>query len=398
MLEAFIPYITAPEHTLVEDLPMIGPLKLQLFGPLVAVGVIIGWYRCLAYARLKDLDEYLFRDYLFWLLVAAFTISHWVSVIFYFPHEIEEDPLVLLQIWNGLSSVGGFFGAFVGMMLYLRWYCGRLPNIGKQPVMVYADATMFGLLIGWCFGRTGCSIVHDHPGKMVPEGTFLAVGPWHDGSFRYDLGLVELMFALSLMTFVYVFSKWKEWPPGRLTGLVASAYAPFRFYLDSLRADEKALGVISTPDVRYAGLTTAQWFTIAFLLVGLWLLFVRRPTASDFTYAKDSDRRKREEEENLKSAQAEPSPKAAVADDADDDDDSEDDAAPGPNGKAHDDEALAPDEPHVEPVVTPEDEPVVTHVEPVVTPDEPVAPEKPVVTTDEPIVTPDEPDDDEKKA
>ena len=57
MLEAFIPYITAPEHTLVENLPLIGPLKLQLFGPLVAVGVIVGWYRCLKYARIKDLDE-----------------------------------------------------------------------------------------------------------------------------------------------------------------------------------------------------------------------------------------------------------------------------------------------------------------------------------------------------
>lgn len=334
MLEAFIPYITAPERTLVENLPLIGPLKLQLFGPLVAVGVIIGWYRCLKYAKLKDLDEYLFRDYLFWLLVAAFTISHWVSVIFYFPHQIEEDPLVLLQIWNGLSSVGGFFGAFVGMMLYLRWYCGRVPNVGKQPVMVYADATIFGLLIGWCFGRTGCSLVHDHPGKIVPEGTFLAVGPWPDGSFRYDLGLVELMFAVSLMTFVYVFSKWREWPPGRLTGLVASAYAPFRFYLDSLRADEAARNVISTPDARYAGLTPAQWFTIAFLLVGLWLLFVRRPKDSDFAYAKDSDRRKREEAEGQKAA--------AHHEDAEDDED--DDAAPGPNGKAHDDAPASEDD------------------------------------------------------
>jgi phosphatidylglycerol:prolipoprotein diacylglycerol transferase len=337
MLEAFIPYIVAPEHTLIEDLPFIGPLKLQLFGPLVAIGVVVGWFRCLKYARIKDLDEYLFRDYLFWLLVAAFTISHWVSVIFYFPDKIQNDPLVLLQIWNGLSSVGGFFGAFVGMMLYLRWYCGRLPHVGKQPVMVYADATIFGLLAGWCFGRTGCSLVHDHPGKVVPEGTFLAVGPWPDGSWRYDLGLVELMFAVSLMAFVYFFTKWDKWPPGRLTGLVATAYAPFRFYLDSLRADEKAHRVISDPDLRYAGLTPAQWFTIAFLLAGLYLLFFRRPTDGDFAYAKDSDRRKREEAEAQKLADTEAAKKKAAADE----DDEDDDEAPGPNGKAHDDDAAA---------------------------------------------------------
>ncbi len=327
MLEAFIPYITAPEYTLVDDLPLIGPLKLQLFGPLVATGVIIGWFRCLKYARLKDLDEYLFRDYLFWLLVSAFVISHWVSVIFYFPYQIEEDPLVLLQVWNGLSSVGGFFGAFVGMMVYLRIYCARQP-VGAQPVMVYADATIFGLLIGWCFGRTGCSLVHDHPGKIVPEGTFMAVGPWPDGTWRYDLGLVELIFAVSLMLFVYFVTRWDKWPPGRLVGLVATAYAPFRFFLDSLRADEVARGVISVPDERYAGLTPAQWFTIAFLLVGLWLLFVRKPKGNEFDYAKDSDRRKQEAEEA----------KRAAGEDSEDDDepDSEDgdDAEPSKDVEA----------------------------------------------------------------
>ncbi|MEX1364578.1 MAG: prolipoprotein diacylglyceryl transferase family protein [Nannocystaceae bacterium] len=331
MLEALIPYITAPEKTLVEDLPLIGPLKLQLFGPLVATGVIVGWYRCLKYARLKDLDEYLFRDYLFWLLVAAFTISHWVSVIFYFPHQIEEDPLVLLQIWNGLSSVGGFFGAFVGMMVYLRWYCARQP-VGAQPVMVYADATIFGLLAGWCFGRMGCSLVHDHPGKIVPEGTFLAVGPWPDGTWRYDLGLVELMFVVCLMGFVYLFSKWDQWKPGRLVGLVATTYAPFRFFLDSLRAEEPARGVISTPDERYLGLTPAQWFTIAFLMAGLWLLFGRKPKDSDYAYAKDSDRRAREEAEAEKAA-------AAEADDDDADDE------PDADADADDDEADDGDEP-----------------------------------------------------
>lgn len=333
MLEALIPYITAPEKTLVEDLPLVGPLKLQLFGPLVATGVVIGWHRCLKYARTKDLDEFLFRDYLFWLLIAAFTISHWISVIFYFPHQIEENPLVLIQFWNGLSSVGGFFGAFVGMMLYLRWYCAR-QDVGAQPVMVYADATIFGLLIGWCFGRAGCSIVHDHPGRIVPEGTFMAVGPWPDGTWRYDLGLVEFIFAVSLMLFVYLITKWDKWPPGRLVGLVATAYAPFRFFLDSLRADEAARGVIATPDERYAGLTPAQWFTIAFLMAGLYLLFFRRPREEDFEYARDSDRIKREKAEEAANATArasddddddEPEPVGAADDDALVDDDSEDD-------------------------------------------------------------------------
>jgi phosphatidylglycerol---prolipoprotein diacylglyceryl transferase len=306
MLEALIPYIEAPEKVLVEDLPIIGPLKLQVFGPLVATGVILGWRRCLHYAKLKDIDEFLFRDYLFWMLVAAFVISHWVSVIFYFPHQIKEDPLVLLYIWNGLSSVGGFFGAFIGMMWFLKKH--------DQPVIVYADATIFGLLLGWVFGRAGCSLVHDHPGKIVPEGTFMAVGPWPDGTWRYDLGLLEFFFALTLMLIVYFLVDWNKKRPGWLVGLVVTAYAPYRFFLDFLRAEDPGR-VISTPDARYGGLTTAQWFTIAFLCVGLYLLFFRKPKDSDFAYAKNSERIAREQEliEQQKAAE----------EDADDDDDAD---------------------------------------------------------------------------
>lgn len=282
MLEALIPFIDIPTHTLVEDLPIFGELKLQPFGPLVATGVILGWRQCLKYAKEKDIDEVLFRDYLFWMLVSAFVISHWVSVIFYFPEQIKEDWTVLLKIWNGLSSVGGFFGAFIGMTVYLK--------LKKQPIIVYADATIFGLLLGWCFGRAGCSVVHDHPGRVVAEGTFLAVGPWKDGSWRYDLGLLELMFAITLMLTVYFVVDWRNKRPGWLVGLVATAYAPFRFALDFFRADEAAAQVIGTPDARYLGLTPAQWFTVSFLLAGLWLLFVRRAKPDDLDYAKDSER------------------------------------------------------------------------------------------------------------
>ncbi|MBX7083958.1 MAG: prolipoprotein diacylglyceryl transferase [Nannocystaceae bacterium] len=286
MLHALIPYITAPEYTLADDLPLIGPLKLQVFGPLVAVGVVLGWKQCLKYAKHKDIDEFFFRDYLFWMLVFAFVISHWVSVIFYFPHQIKENPWVLLAVWNGLSSVGGFFGAFIGMMYYLKKH--------KQPVIVYADATIFGLLVGWCFGRAGCSLVHDHPGKIVEAGTAFAVGPWPDGTWRYDLGLLELMFAITLCTFIYVVGKPMTRKPGWLVGTVVMGYAPFRFVLDFFRADEVSKRVIPTPDMRYSGLTTAQWFCIAFALAGLYLVFFRKAKPNDGDYYKDSERRARE--------------------------------------------------------------------------------------------------------
>jgi len=291
MLEALIPYVMVPELTLFDSIPFFGFVKLRLFGPLVLAGLIAGCWRSLVYARRVDIDQPVFTIYLVSMLVSAFCVAHWVCVLLYFPHQLAHDPGVLLQIFNGLSSVGGFFGGLVGGWLYLRIYCARQPE-GAQPMGVFTDASVFGWLTGWCFGRAACSLVHDHPSRVVAEGTFMAVGPWPDGSWRYDLGLLELLFTIALMLIVQFVLRRVQWPPGRLTGLVLVAYAPFRFFLESLRADEPARGVIIVPDARYLGLTPAQWFAFGFLGLGVWLL-LRKPTAAQLGYAKDSDRQRR---------------------------------------------------------------------------------------------------------
>ncbi|MCA9773773.1 MAG: prolipoprotein diacylglyceryl transferase, partial [Myxococcales bacterium] len=229
-------------------------------------------------------------------------ISHWVSVLFYFPEKVTENPWILLMLWNGLSSVGGFFGAFVGM----NWFLRR----ENQPILVYADGNMFGLLLGMCFGRLSCAWVHDHPGKIVTADTFAAVGPWPcrcpEGRalpeccsaaqevFRYDLGLYEFAVILGLTLFAYFVWDWRKAAPGKLTGLVAMVYGPTRFGLDFLRAGEADR--VSAPDLRYLGLTPAQYFALAFFAAGVWLFFLRKPTDADLDYARDSERLRRAQE------------------------------------------------------------------------------------------------------
>jgi phosphatidylglycerol:prolipoprotein diacylglycerol transferase len=333
MVEALIPYIVAPEKT-IKNIPIIDEFTLQIFGVLVATGVILGMRFCLRYAKAKDIDEFIVRDLMFWVLVVGFVVAHWVSVIFYFPDRVKENPWVLLMIWNGISSVGGFLGAFLGMVWYLRKM--------KQPILPYADVLSFGILIGFTLGRVGCSLVHDHPGLIVEADTFLAVGPWpcHCGPgerplpsccseanevYRYDLGLMELIFDVALCLFVYRFYNWRKATPGQMTGLVALGWGFARFWLDFLRETQSGRGV-GTPDLRYFGLTTAQYLSIAIFLVGAWLLFVRKSKDSDSAWSKDSERIAKEK----------------AADDKDDDGDKKDDAEKKDDGD--DDDEAAPDD------------------------------------------------------
>lgn len=271
MFEALIPYIKPPEK-LIADLPVIGPLKLQVFGPLVALGVILGYHRCLAFAKQRDIDEYVARDMIFYTLITGFVISHWVSVLFYFPEDVARNPAVLLMIWNGLSSVGGFFGALVGFFWYLKKK--------GQPYLVYADMSVFGLMVGFTFGRLGCSLVHDHPGSIVDPSHPLAVGPWPGGEYRFDNGLLEFLYLVPIVLFIHFVYDWRKAAPGRIAGLMCVLYAPFRFALDFMREKDKT----------YLGLTTAHYATMALLAIGVYLLFIRKPKPQDFAYAKDSER------------------------------------------------------------------------------------------------------------
>jgi phosphatidylglycerol:prolipoprotein diacylglycerol transferase len=235
----------------------IGSLSIHMFGVLVAIGVIVGDRIVVKEGEKRGLEA---RDVKFMnarIVIGGFIMAHLVSVIFYFPERIKESPWILLNVWSGLSSFGGFLGAALAFLYYTRRE--------KIPALRYADAVGLGLVIGWIFGRTGCFTAHDHPGLRT---TFFLGVQYPEGT-RHDLGFYELLFTIVIAVILFRFAR-KPRVPGRVIGLFATLYAPVRFGLDFLRASD-----VARPDERYAGLTPAQWACMLCLLVGIWLL--RRP-------------------------------------------------------------------------------------------------------------------------
>jgi len=263
-----IPYLQIPELVLIPKgffggFPS-GPFSIKPFGTLVAIGVYVGSILATRQAKRLGLNERVLTSFAAWVVGIGFLGGHMLDVIFYYPGQVLRDPLSLFRIWEGLSSFGGFSGAIIGGFLWKWRY--------KADILPYADVVASSFPVGWVFGRTGCSVAHDHPGHL--SDAWLAVQ--YPGGGRFDLGLYEMLLTIPLaLTFLWLRKKPRPW--GFYVGAITIAYAPVRFALDFLRASEpitEGEGVTAAVDPRYGGLTPAQWACFGLLALGVYF-FVR---------------------------------------------------------------------------------------------------------------------------
>ena len=293
-----IPYFKIP------SLPLFGPLELQPFGVLVAIGILVGSWFAQRRAEEEKIDLQEIRNAVAWAVVAGFIGAHWVAIIFYFPERIiDEGPLVLLKLWSGISSFGGFLGALVGLVGYYGYK--------RKPWLHIAEIILQALVVGWIFGRLACTVAYDHPGQ--PTDFFLG-HEYRDGVVRYNLGLYEFLYTLLVIFPLMLWAYSKKPRRGVIIGLVCVLYAPVRFGLDFLRSlgndfDHFTNGVMLYArgdtifghgyqsfvnavsevaggglvrrfpdnglgsDLRYAGLTPGQYLAIGVLLLGLIMFY-----------------------------------------------------------------------------------------------------------------------------
>lgn len=234
----------------IPPLPIAGPIAIEPFGLLVGSAVVCGYLLGRRRARRVGLDPEVCANGMVWGVLAGFVAAHLVAVVFYFPQRIVADPLSLLAIWDGLSSFGGFAGGILAAVLYFRRK--------RVAPLVYLESILFGMVPAWVLGRLGCTIVFDHPG--APTGFFLGMAD-RQGIVRHNLGFYEMLLAVALAVMLAVLRDRRPFAGFHLS-LVALVYAPARFGLDFLR----------TTDRTWAGLTAAQYFCLALLVVAATLL------------------------------------------------------------------------------------------------------------------------------
>lgn len=250
---ATIPY-WAPFSLTVFDIPLDSWSLLVSFGFIVGIEFARARAKQLGIAVADVVDGGLF------IVGMGFVVGHFVHVAVYNPHLIDEYGwVIMLQVWAGFSSNGGFVGAVLGTVLWFMLIRKR------EPFWKHADTIAYSLPFGWFWGRMGCFSAHDHVGQK--SDFFLAVDfpeSYYGGS-RHDLGLYEGIW-VGLLAILHFSLRHRKLPHSSFAMLFCFLYAPMRFSLDFLRNSD-----LKNADVRWLGLTPAQYGSLLFLLCGLVL-------------------------------------------------------------------------------------------------------------------------------
>ncbi len=236
----------------------LGPFHIYAWGLLVALGIITALGVAERRAKTTGLSAAKLLDLGIWIVAAAFIGARLFYVFFYDWQNFSASPSSIVKIWQGgLSSFGGFAGAALAATLYAR--------LKKIRLWDYADAIMYAFPLGLGIGRIGCFLAHLHIGR--PNNSLLAVA--FPGGSRLDMGLIESLFGFLLFGIYFFFLRVVQ--KKLFLPLTMFWYGSARFIFDFGRATD----IIQT-DVRYAGLTPAQYGALLLITGALYLFFTLR--------------------------------------------------------------------------------------------------------------------------
>lgn len=241
----------------------LGPIPIHVWGLMVSLGILAATWVAAKMAKSRGLNPAIMWDLAFWVIIASFVGARLVHVL-YAPIYYFEHPFAILEVWRGgLSIMGGFIGAVIVGVLYLRKK--------HLDVLGYCDSAVFGLPLGLFIGRIGCFLIHDHPGTL----TNFVLGVKYPDGIRHDHGLYLSLNGLMLfLLFLWLARKRAKTGTYLIVFLVWEGTV--RFFLDFLRATDGTI-----VDVRYLGLTPAQYVSLMMFGVGMMFVFKRKRFWSD---------------------------------------------------------------------------------------------------------------------
>ncbi|GKW49840.1 prolipoprotein diacylglyceryl transferase [Halomonas sp. NCCP-2165] len=245
----------------------LGPLAIHWYGLMYVVGFVAAWWLgCRRAARL-GLTRDDIGDLIFYAALGVVLGGRLGYVLFYGMDRLLENPLWIVQVWDGGMS---FHGGLIGVLLAALWFAR------KKGLAFFALTDFVAPLvpIGLGAGRLGNFINAELPGRIttLPWGMpFPGMGP----EPRHPSALYEAALE-GLVLFVVLW--WVSAKPrarGLISGLFLVLYGLFRFGVEFVRLPDAHIGFIALGWV-----TMGMLLTLPMILAGVALMLWsrRQPT------------------------------------------------------------------------------------------------------------------------
>jgi phosphatidylglycerol:prolipoprotein diacylglycerol transferase len=247
----------------------IGPLAVHWYGLAYVAGIMIGWL----YARklidrptlwkgdAAPMTKTHLDDFLVWIAVGIVVGGRTGYVLFYDLPVMLENPIRIIQIWNGgMSFHGGLMGAIVAMILSAR------KNM--SPVWSMFDIIAAVVPIGLLFGRIANFINGELWGRLSSAPwaiVFPTGGPFaRHPSQLYEAALEGIVLLLLLASLIFGIKAFKT--PGLIAGIFVMGYGLSRIFVEFFREPDAQLGYLLGTN----WLTMGMVLSSPMVLIGLW--------------------------------------------------------------------------------------------------------------------------------
>jgi len=238
----------------------IGSVSVRWYGLLFALAFVIG----------AQIIEWIFRrehrdvshvDHMFiYVIVATIVGARLGHCIFYDPSYYFANPLKILAIWEGgLASHGGTAGIFVGLYLFARKYNYEYIWALDRLAIVAALASAF-IRLGNFFNSEILGTQTTLPWAIV--FSHIDSIPRHPAQL-YEAISYMMIFILLLTLYIKFGTKLKD---GLLFGLLMLWVFGTRFMIEFVKVKQEAYS-------NDWGLSTGQFLSIPFVLLGIYMIF-----------------------------------------------------------------------------------------------------------------------------
>jgi phosphatidylglycerol:prolipoprotein diacylglycerol transferase len=261
----------------------IGPLPIRWYALAYVAGILLGWRYAVHLVRRESLwpgttptaTPTQIDDLILWITLGIILGGRLGSVLFYSPHLLWENPLEILQIWNGgMSFHGGLIGVTIAMIIFAKRTGIALLGLADIVAAAQPIGQFFGRVanfingelwgrptdVPWAMVFCNDHIATRYGGRCPPE----LLVPRHPSQL-YEAALEGLLIFAVLFFVIHA----RKWLPrrGAVTGLFLVLYGLIRTVLETVR--EPDVGMPHFP----LGLTMGMLLSIPMIVGGAFLLW-----------------------------------------------------------------------------------------------------------------------------